>query len=122
LSAAAVGTLLLVCRYWDGVTDFIMGLIADRTNTRWGKFRPWILWTAVPFGVLTVLTFTTPNFSDAAKLIYAYVTYSSLVVVYTASNVPYSALMGVMSPDPTERTVLSSYRFFFAFLGGLGEW
>ncbi len=119
ITAAAVGTLLLVCRFWDGITDFIMGLIADRTETRWGKFRPWILWMAVPFGIMTILTFTTPNLSITGKLIYAYVTYSGLIVVFTASNVPYSALMGVMSPDPVERTSLSSYRFFFAFLGGL---
>lgn len=119
ISAAAVGTLLLVCRFWDGITDFLMGLLADRTNTRWGKFRPWILWTAFPFGILTVLTFTTPDLSYTGKLIYAYITYSGLVIVYTANNVPYSALTGVMTSDPLERTSLSSYRFFFAFLGGL---
>ena len=119
ITAASVGTLLLVCRFWDGITDFIMGLIADRTQTRWGKFRPWILWMAVPFGILTILTFTTPDLSTTGKLIYAYITYSGLIIVFTASNVPYSALMGVMSPDPNERTSLSSYRFFFAFFGGL---
>ena len=119
ISAAAVGTLLLVCRYWDGITDFLMGLIADRTNTRWGKFRPWILWTALPFGIMTVLTFTTFDLSYTGKLLYAYVTYSGLIVVFTASNVPYSALTGVLTADPVERTSLSSYRFFFAFLGGL---
>lgn len=119
ISAASVGTLLLVCRYWDGITDFAMGLIADRTNTRWGKFRPWILWTALPFGILTILTFTTPDLSYNGKLIYAYLTYSGLVVVFTANNVPYSALTGVMSADPVQRTSLSSYRFVFAFLGGL---
>ncbi len=119
LSAAAVGTLLLVCRYWDGITDFIMGLIADRTRTRWGKFRPWILWTAVPFGIVTVMTFTTPSLSPAGKLWYAYITYSLLILVYTANNIPYSALTGVMSSDPQERTSLSSYRFVFAFFGGL---
>ncbi len=119
LSAAAVGTLLLVCRYWDGVSDFIMGVIADRTNTRWGKFRPWILWTAIPFGIVTVLTFTTPSLSQTGKLWYAYITYSLLILVYTANNIPYAALTGVISPDPQERTSLSSYRFVFAFLGGL---
>jgi len=119
LSAAAVGTLLLICRYWDGITDFIMGLIADRTKTRWGKYRPWILWTALPFGITTILTFTTPNLSYSGKLIYAYFTYSALIIVYTANNIPYAALMGVMSSNPGERTSLSSYRFIFAFLGGL---
>ncbi len=119
LSAAAVGTLLLVCRYWDGITDYIMGLIADRTRTRWGQYRPWVLWTAVPFGVLTVLTFTTPALTGTAKLLYAYATYGGLIVVFTASNIPYSAMTGVMSADPLERTSLSSYRFVCAFLGGL---
>ncbi|MBD3387277.1 MFS transporter, partial [candidate division KSB1 bacterium] len=119
LSAAAMGTLLLVCRFWDGITDFIMGIVADRTKTRWGKFRPWILWTAFPFGLLTVLAFTTPDFSYTGKLIYAYVTYSLLIIVFTANNVPYSALMGVMTSDPIERTSLSSYRFVFAYLGAL---
>jgi GPH family glycoside/pentoside/hexuronide:cation symporter len=119
LSAAAVGTLLLVCRYWDGITDFVMGLIADRTKTRWGKFRPWILWTAIPFGIITVLTFTTPSLGPGGKLGYAYITYSLLILVFTANNIPYSALTGVMSSDPQERTSLSSFRFVFAFLGGL---
>jgi GPH family glycoside/pentoside/hexuronide:cation symporter len=119
LSAAAVGTLLLICRYWDGITDFIMGLIADRTSTRWGKFRPWILWTAVPFGIFTVLNFTAMDLSATGKLIYAYATYSALIIAFTANNIPYSALTGVMTADPVERTSISSYRFFFAFLGGL---
>jgi glycoside/pentoside/hexuronide:cation symporter, GPH family len=119
LSAAAVGTLLLVCRYWDGITDFIMGLIADRTTTRWGKFRPWVLWSTIPFGITTVLTFTAVDVAEPWKLVYAYVTYSALIVAFTANNVPYSALTGVLSADPVERTSISSYRFFFAFFGGL---
>lgn len=119
LSAAAVGTLMLVCRIGDGVTDFFMGVIADRTNTRWGKFRPWILWTALPFGIMTVLTFTTPDLDYTGKLVYAYITYSLLILVYTANNIPYSALTGVITPDPVERTSVSAYRFVFAFLGGL---
>ena len=119
LTAAAVGTLLLVCRFMDGLTDFLMGIVADRTETRWGKFRPWVLWMALPFGVLTVLTFTTFDLGQTAKLVYAYVTYSALVLIFTASNVPYSALTGVLTADPIERTSVSSYRFFFAFLGGV---
>ncbi|WP_221029949.1 MFS transporter [Actomonas aquatica] len=119
LSAAAVGTLLLVSRFSDGLSDVVMGVIADRTETRWGKFRPWILWTAVPFGVLTVLTFTTPDLGDTGKLVYAYLTYNALILVFTASNVPYSAMTGVMSADPGERTRLSSYRFVGAFGGAL---
>jgi GPH family glycoside/pentoside/hexuronide:cation symporter len=119
LSAAAVGTLLLVSRYGDGITDFIVGILADRGNTRWGKFRPWILFTAVPFGVLTVMTFTTPELGPTGKLIYAYVTYNALLIVFTANNVPYSALTGVISHSPQERTILTSYRFFFAFFGAI---
>lgn len=119
LSAAAVGTLLLVSRYGDGLSDFAMGLLADRCNSRWGKFRPWILFTALPFGILTILTFSTPDLGPLGKLIYAYVTYNALLLVFTANNVPYSALTGVMSHSSTERTILTSYRFFFAFLGAL---
>lgn len=119
LSAAAVGTLLLVSRYADGISDFLMGILADRSRSRWGKFRPWIIGTAVPFGVLTVLTFTTPDLGPTGKLIYAYFTYNALLIVFTANNVPYSAMTGVMSHDPRERTLLSSYRFFFAFFGAI---
>lgn len=119
LSAAAVGTLMLLSRFGDGLSDVVMGVVADRTQTRWGKFRPWILWTAIPFGVMTVLTFTTPDLSDTGKLIYAYLTYNGLIIMFTASNVPYSAMTGVISPDPAERTRLSTYRFIGAFVGAL---
>ncbi len=88
----------------------VMGLIADRTNTRWGKFRPWLLWTALPFGVIGVLTFTTPNISPAGKIIYAWTTYILLRVIYTVNNVPYASLTAVMTSDPDERTSISSYR------------
>jgi GPH family glycoside/pentoside/hexuronide:cation symporter len=116
LSAAAVGTLLLVVRMWDAITDPIMGVIADRTSTRWGKFRPWILWSAVPFGIMGCLAFTTPDLGYTGKLIYAYVTYGVLMLVYTINNLPYSALSGVMTGDVAERTSLSTYRFVFAML------
>ena len=116
LTAAAVGTLLLVVRMSDAITDPMMGIIADRTNTRWGKFRPWILWSAVPFGIMGYLTFTTPDLSDSGKLVYAYVTYTLLMMVYTVNNLPYSALSGVMTGDVGERTSLSQYRFVFAML------
>lgn len=116
LPAAAVGTMFLVTKIWDAVNDPMMGVLADRTETRWGKFRPWLLWFAIPFGILGVLTFTTPNFSMTGKLIYAYITYTLLMMAYTVVNVPYSALMGVMTPNTHERTVLSSYRFFAAFI------
>lgn len=119
LPAAAVGTMFLITRIWDTVNDPIMGTIADRTNTRWGKFRPYLIWVSIPFGIMGVLTFTTPNFDVTGKLIYAYVTYNLLMMAYTAINVPYSALMGVITPNSLERTELSSYRFVAAFVGGL---
>lgn len=119
LSAAAVGTMFLVTRVWDAVNDPIMGMIADRTNSRWGKFRPYLLFVAVPFGIIGVLTFTTPDFDPNGKLIYAYVTYTLMMMFYTAINVPYSALMAVITPNSMERTVLSSFRFVAAFMGGV---
>lgn len=119
LAASATALLFLVVRLSDGVTDIIMGMIADRTQTRWGKFRPWILWSAPFLGLFMVLCFSTPEFSDSNKLIYAYITYIGLTLAYTLNNVPYSALMGVMTPDDVERTSLSGFRFAGAFLGGL---
>lgn len=91
--------------------NIIMGAIADRTNTRWGKYRPWILWTAIPFGVISLLAFSTPNFGESGKLIYAATTYFLLVIIYSANNLPYSALSGVLTSDMKERNSLSSYRF-----------
>jgi glycoside/pentoside/hexuronide:cation symporter, GPH family len=119
ITAAAAGTLLVVVRVWDAIFDPVMGIVADRTKTRWGKFRPWILWTAVPFGIMGFLTFVTPDFSDTGKLVYAYATYILLMMVYSANNLPYSALSGVMTGDLGERTSLSSYRFVFAMLAQL---
>lgn len=118
LSAISVGILLLIVRLSDGITDIIMGMIADRTSSRWGKFRPWVLFSAPIMGLFMVLTFTTPEFGSTGKLIWAYVTYIGLTLAYTANNVPYSALMGVMTPSNVERTNLSSFRFAGAFLGG----
>ncbi len=118
LPAAAVGTMFLVTRIWDAFFDPIIGMISDRTHTRWGKFRPYLLWFALPFGIIGVLTFTTPGFDTSGKLIYAYVTYSFMMMLYSAINVPYSALMGVITPNSEQRTVLSSYRFVSAFAGG----
>ena len=114
IGAAAAGTLLLVGRFWDAGFDPLMGVLADRTNTRWGKFRPWVLWSAVPFGLAFFLAFTTPSFGSTGKLVYAYVTYILLMTVYSVNNLPYAALSGVMTSDVNERTTLSSYRFFFA--------
>ena len=118
ISAAAVGTMLLVTRVADAVADPTMGAIADRTKTRWGHFRPYVLWFAVPLAVAGVLTFTTPHLGSGAKLVYAYVTYSLLMFLYTAVNIPYTALMGVMTPNSQERTSISSIRFFGAFTAG----
>lgn len=118
LSAVAVGWLLLSVRMGDGIVDIIMGMIADRTHTRWGKFRPWILWSAPVLGIFMVLTFTTPDMGPTGKLVWAYLTYIGLMLAYTANNVPYSALMGVMTPSNIERTNLSSWRFAGAFFGG----
>lgn len=117
LPAAAMGTMMLVTRIWDAVNDPIMGMIADRTQTRWGKFRPYIFGFAIPIGVAGVLTFTTPELSGTAKLVYAYATYIFLMMMYTAVNVPYAALMGVITPNSAERTEVSSYRFVAAFIG-----
>ena len=116
ISAAAAGTLFLVVRISDAFTDPMMGIIADRTNTRWGKFRPYILASALPFGVLAFLTFSTPDLGPTGKLIWAYATYTLLMAIYTVNNLPYSALSGVMTGDMAERTSLSSYRFVFAML------
>lgn len=118
LPAAAVGTMFLVTRIWDAFFDPIVGMISDRTHTRWGKFRPFLLWFALPFGIIGVLTFTTPGFDTSGKLVYAYVTYSLMMMLYSAINVPYSALMAVITPNSEQRTVLSSYRFVSAFAGG----
>ena len=111
--------MLMITRTWDMFFDVFIGTIADRTHTRWGKFRPYLLWMAIPFGVMSVLTFTTPSLDPTGKLIYAYVTLSLMMVVYSTINIPYSALMGVISPDSQQRTSLSSWRFTFAFIGGL---
>jgi len=119
ISPAAVGTMFLLTRIWDSVNDPLMGIICDRTNTKKGKFRPYLLWVAVPFAVVAVLTFSTPDLGTIGKLIYAYITYTLMMMVYTAINVPYSSLMGVMTSDTGERTTLASFRFIGAFSGGI---
>jgi Na+/melibiose symporter-like transporter len=116
ISVVSAGLLFLVSRIIDAVSDPVMGIIADRTNTRWGKFRPWIAWAAVPFGVIAVLTFTTPDLSPQGKIIYAYVTYIALMLVFTMSNVPYNALSGVMTSNSLERTSLSAWRMGLAMV------
>ncbi|MRT93703.1 MFS transporter [Ancylomarina sp. 16SWW S1-10-2] len=119
ISAAAVGTMLLVTRIWDTTNDPIMGIICDRTNTKWGKFRPYLLWIAVPFGIIGVLMFTTPNLSMSGKIVYAYITYTLMMMAYTAINVPYASLLGVMSSKSNDRTSFASYRMIFAFAGSI---
>lgn len=119
LAPAVVGTMFLITRIWDSCFDPIVGIIADRTKSKWGKFRPYLLWVAVPFAVIGVITFYVPDFDEKGKIIYAYITYSLMMMVYSLINVPYSSLLGVMSSDRKERTTLSSYRMVFAFGGSL---
>jgi GPH family glycoside/pentoside/hexuronide:cation symporter len=114
-----LAALLLLTRFFDMGFDLFMGIMGDRTRTHWGKFRPYLLWFAIPFGIISTLTFTTPGFSPNGKLIYAYITLCLMMMVYSAINIPYSALMGVISPDSQERTSASSYRFAFAFGAGM---
>jgi GPH family glycoside/pentoside/hexuronide:cation symporter len=111
LTAASAAALFLVARLWAAVCDPIFGALADRTNTRWGKFRPWILWTAVPFGIIGYFAFTTPDWGSTAKIIYAYVTYTLLMTIYSANNNPYAALSGVLTGNMNQRASISSYRF-----------
>jgi sugar (Glycoside-Pentoside-Hexuronide) transporter len=117
LPAAAVGTMFLITRVWDSAFDPVVGVIADRTHSRWGKFRPYLLFLAVPFAGIGVLTFITPDLSPSGKLIYAYVTYSLMMMVYSGINVPYASLLGVISPNPKDRNILSGYRMTFAYIG-----
>lgn len=117
LSLVDAGVLVLVTRIWDAVSDPMMGVIADRTQTRWGKYRPYLLIVAPLFSIAGILLFTTPEWGYTAKLIYAYVTYILMMTVYTAINVPYGAMLGVMTDDSQEKTVFSSYRMFFAYGG-----
>lgn len=115
LELAAV--LFLVTKIWDAVSDPMMGIIADRTNTKWGKYRPYLLWIAIPFAIAGILLFTTPNFGETGKNIWAFATYILMMTVYTAINVPYGSMLGVMTEDSDEKTVFSSFRMFFAYAG-----
>ena len=117
LPAAVVGSMFLITRIWDSLFDPIVGMVADRTDTRWGKFRPYLLFLAIPFAVIGVFTFFTPGLDYTGKVIYAYVTYSLMMMVYSAINVPYASLLGVMSPNQKDRNVLSTFRMTFAYIG-----
>ena len=117
LSMVDAGLLMLITRIWDAVSDPMMGIIADRTHTRWGKYRPYLLWIAAPFSICGILLFTTPDWGYAAKLVWAYVTYILMMTIYTAINVPYGSMLGVMTDNSKEKTVFSSFRMFFAYTG-----
>lgn len=117
ISAAVVGTMFAVTRVWDSFFDPVVGAVADRTSSRWGRFRPYLLFLAVPFGIIGILTFLTPPFGQTGKIVYAFITYALMMMVYSAINVPYASLLGVMSPDPADRNTLATYRMTFAYLG-----
>lgn len=117
ITAGAAGTMFLIARLWDSVFDVFVGIAADRTKSRWGKYRPYLLWLAIPFAVMGAITFYVPDFGSSGKLIYAYITYSLMMVVYSLINVPYASLLGAISANPGERNQLSSYRMSFAFIG-----
>ncbi len=119
IAAGVAGTILLVSRVIDACNDPIVGALADRTHTRWGHFRPWVLWTAVPMAIALVLCYTTPQLSNSAKIIWAVATYNVLMVIYAANNIPYCALSGVMTADSHERTSLASWRFVCAMAAAL---
>ena len=117
LNLVDAGVLVLVTRIWDAVSDPMMGIISDRTQTKWGKYRPYLLWVAPFFSICGILLFTTPDLDYGGKLIWAYVTYILMMTVYTGINVPYGAMLGVMTDDPNEKTVFSSFRMLFAYGG-----
>jgi GPH family glycoside/pentoside/hexuronide:cation symporter len=119
LSAAAAGIMFFVSRVLDAFFDVVIGMTADRTKSRWGKFRPYILFGAVPLAVSAVFAFTTPDFAYSAKVVYAYITFIIFMFLYSTVNIPYTALLGVISGDPIERTSAASLKFVGAYLGGI---
>jgi glycoside/pentoside/hexuronide:cation symporter, GPH family len=118
-AAVVAGTMIMVSRLFDAVIDPVIGMVADRTETKWGKFRPYLLWMALPLAISAVLTFTTPNFGPTGKIIYAYVTLFLFMACYAGINIPYSSLLGVLTPDPLQRTSASSFKFTFAYISGM---
>lgn len=117
VSPTGVATMFLVTKVIDAISDPAMGIIADRTESRWGKYRPYLLWGAVPYAAMGYLLFLGPDFPSAGKLIYAYISYSLIMLGYTVINVPYSALLAVISPVSAERTKATQYRFVMASMG-----
>lgn len=117
LNAGAVSVMFLVTKVIDGISDLIVGFLIDKTNTKWGKSRPWILFGAVPFGVAAVLAFSVPDIGQTGMLIYAYITYILLSTAYTVVNIPMASILPALSEDPHERTVLASCRTFFSSIG-----
>jgi GPH family glycoside/pentoside/hexuronide:cation symporter len=118
-AAVVAGTMIMVSRLFDAVIDPVIGMTADRTETRWGKFRPYLIWMALPLAIFATLTFTTPNFGATGKVVYAYVTLFLFMACYAGINIPYSSLLGVLTPDPTQRTSASSFKFTFAYISGM---
>ncbi|MBP5689650.1 MAG: MFS transporter [Bacteroidales bacterium] len=117
LKPAHAATLLLVTKLYDAISDPLMGIIADRTDTKWGKYRPYLLWIAIPFALIGVFSFYVPESTYTVKHVYAYVMYILMMTVYTAINVPYGAMLGVVTADSREKSVFSSFRMFFAYIG-----
>jgi sugar (glycoside-pentoside-hexuronide) transporter len=116
LSAATMGTMLLVTRVIDAFVDPVIGAIADRTKTRWGSFRPYLIWMSIPMAATAIMTFTVPDYGGTARVVYAFVTLTLMMIAYSAINIPYSALLGVLTPNSQDRTSASSYRFVMALL------
>ena len=119
ITALAAGAMLGVSRSLDAIFDVVIGMLADRTKSRWGKFRPFLLYTCVPMAIIGLLTFTVPDFGAKGKLIWAYVTFNTFMLIYTTINIPYTEMLGVITPNPVERTTLSSIKFVGAFAGGI---
>jgi len=119
LSALAAGTLLGMSRSLDALFDPVLGAVADRTRTRWGSFRPYLLWMSAPLALAGVLVFTVPDMAPGHEMVWAWVTFNLLMLIFTGISIPYTALLAVLSPDPAERTTLASIKFVFAFAAGM---
>lgn len=118
-AAIVAGKMFVVVRAADALFDVLVGVLADRTHTRWGKYRPYLLYGAIPFGISGILAFTTPDLETGTKIVYAYITYSLMMLVYSLVSIPQNALLGVLTPDSQQRTILAKYKFAFAFAAGL---